>query len=186
MDFQRMDTCNPDYTFVERLLESAFPTEERRDNSQQRDYTDHLPNFHSYLIRENGENIGLLNLWKLHLLDGEEFTYVEHLATHPLRRNGGWGKKIMEYLKKECGSNLVLEVERPTDELTQRRIGFYERCGLSLYQGDYLQPPYRTGGEFLPMYLMHWGWRDFNHSFQQVSECIHRHVYGVGKDKPQG
>lgn len=182
MDFLRMDTRNPDYTFVESLLKSAFPLEERRDDKQQRDYTDHNPNFQSYLIRENGENIGLLNLWKLSLPDSEGFTYVEHLATDPLRRNGGLGKKIMEYLKEKCGSNLVLEVERPTDELTQRRIGFYERCGLSLCQGDYQQPPYRNGGEFLPMYLMYWGWKDFSNCFQQVSECIHRHVYGVGKD----
>lgn len=180
MDIKKINTWHTDYPFVEKLLNLAFPAEERRNDTQQRNYTDNHPDFQVYLIKDNGENIGLVSIWKLSLPDGKKFTYVEHLATDPRRRNGGYGKQIMEWLKKDCLSNLVLEVELPTDELTQRRVGFYERCGLSLCKEKYLQPPYHKGGEFLPMNLMHWGWTDFNHCFPQVQECIHRNVYGVG------
>ena len=41
-----------------------------------------------------------------------------------------------------CGTPVVLEVEMPTDEMSKRRIGFYERLGFELDNQVYHQPPY--------------------------------------------
>jgi len=49
---------------------------------------------------------------------------------------------------------MVLEVEVPADDLTRRRIGFYERHGLVYNDYPYLQPPLRTGNELLPLRFM--------------------------------
>lgn len=58
---------------------------------------------------------------------------------------------------------VVLEVEMPTEEMSKRRIGFYERLGFVLDHHVYFQPPYRKGEAFLEMRLMTHGeliWSD--------------------------
>ena len=78
-----------------------------------------------------------------------------------------------------CGTPVVLEVEIPADEMSKRRIGFYERLGFKLDNHVYHQPPYREGGEWLEMRLMTYGNVDLEYSFEQVKNCLHRNVYGV-------
>ncbi|MCS2918128.1 hypothetical protein NXW71_08215 [Parabacteroides merdae] len=67
----------------------------------------------------------------------------------------------------------------PTDEMSKRRIGFYERLGFKLDNQVYHQPPYREGGEWLEMRLMTYGDVDAEHSFELVKNCLHKNVYGV-------
>ena len=141
-----------DYSFVENLLHESFPEAERRDDVAQRDNVDNCAAFTCYLISDNGLQVGLVTLWKL---DG--FSYVEHLATSPSVRNKGYGRKIMELLQQQFPGVVILEVEKPLDEWSRRRIGFYQRCGFSLCEKEYVQPSYRKGGETLPLYLMYAG-----------------------------
>ena len=74
---------------------------------------------------------------------------------------------------------VVLEVEMPTEEMSRRRIGFYERLGFVLDCHVYFQPPYRKGEAFLEMRLMAHGELDLERSFEQVKTIIHQNVYGV-------
>ena len=60
---QDIHTSHAHYLFVEKLLQSAFPEEERRDDEQQRAYTDYNPKFHCLLIRDFDKPIGLLTYW---------------------------------------------------------------------------------------------------------------------------
>ena len=110
-------------------------------------------------------------------LDG--YTYVEHFAIDPAARNGGIGAEAMKQFLVFCGTPVVLEVEMPTDEMSKRRIGFYERLGFKLDNQVYHQPPYREGGEWLEMRLMTYGDVDLEHSFELVKNCLHKNVYGV-------
>ena len=73
----------------------------------------------------------------------------------------------------------MLEVELPQDEMSRRRIGFYERCGFELCHLPYLQPPYRPGDTPLPMHLMFHGTASPAPIFNTIRDTIHRHVYGV-------
>ena len=106
-------------------------------------------------------------------------TYVEHFAIDPAARNGGIGAEAMKQFLVFCGTPVVLEVEMPTDEMSKRRIGFYERLGFKLDNQVYHQPPYREGGEWLEMRLMTYGDVDLEYSFEQVKNCLHKNVYGV-------
>lgn len=74
---------------------------------------------------------------------------------------------------------VVLEVEMPTEEMSKRRIGFYERLGFVLDHHVYFQPPYRKGEAFLEMRLMTHGELDLEQSFERVKTIIHQNVYGV-------
>ena len=69
--------------------------------------------------------VGFITGW---LFDG--YTYVEHFAIDPAASNGGIGAEAMKQFLVFCGTPVVLEVEMPTDEMSKRRIGFYERLGF--------------------------------------------------------
>ena len=68
----------------------------------------------------------------------------------------------------------------PTDDLSRRRIAFYERNGFTLWRDCvYQQPPYRPEDTPLPMLLMVRGNLDPKNDFARVKATIHREVYGV-------
>ncbi len=49
------------YNFVEQLMHTAFPQEERRDTVQQREYSDNNPLFRSNIILEDGNRRVLIS-----------------------------------------------------------------------------------------------------------------------------
>lgn len=167
-------TTNSVYSFVEQLLHDSFPLAERRDDEAQRDNTDHNPRFTCYFISDDELPVGLITAWNL---DG--FYYLEHLATTPLIRNRGYGKQIIQQIKDLLPGVIVLEVEHPEDEMSRRRIGFYQRCGFQLCEKEYIQPPYREGGEEVPLFLMYSGTDSIDDAFDTIRQRIYKEVYGV-------
>ena len=91
------------YKFMEELLIDAFPPEEYRQLEQLREYTDRTGNFHNNIIFDDDLPVGFITYW-----DFDSFYYVEHFATNPALRNGGYGKRTLEYLcnylKRPIGS----------------------------------------------------------------------------------
>ena len=71
------------YTFVEKLMHTAFPQEERRDTVQQREYSDNNLRFCNNIILENGNSIGMISYWTM-----GDFYYIENFAFYPSLRNG--------------------------------------------------------------------------------------------------
>lgn len=179
----------PEYAFVEKLLHTSFPSQERRNDTQQRLHTDTNKRFTAYIVQENGENTGLATIWSFPMPvrnpDEEKgnFAYVEHLAIAPEKRNGGIGSRVLQTLAEHVRTPIVLEVETPEDELSRRRIRFYQRNGFELCRLPYRQPSYSLDGTFLPMYLMHCGWKNFENCFEKVKESIYREVYGFYEEK---
>lgn len=163
------------YNFVEHLLLSAFPQEERRELDLQRDFTDNNSSFYNNIVLgENAQPVGFITYW-----DFDDFFYVEHFAISPDARNGGYGKKVLEALHQKLGKPVVLEVEMPEDEMSKRRIGFYNRMGYVVWEKDYKQPPYRAGDGFLPMYIMALGDLNPEKDFERVVERLYKEVYLV-------
>ena len=78
------------------------------------------------------------------------------------------------------GVAAMIELEVPEDELTRRRVAFYERQGFRICDKDYVQPPYRTGGASLPLYLMVAGDASAElPALEDVRKGIYREVYRV-------
>lgn len=167
-------TTDSAYSFVEQLLHDSFPLAERRDDEAQRYNTDHNPRFACYFIADDELPVGVITVWNL---DG--FYYLEHLATSPSVRNKGYGKLIMKQIRDLLTGLLILEVERPEDEMSRRRIGFYQRCGLMLCEKNYIQPAYRKGGEEVPLFLMFSGKESIDNDFEAIRRSIYREVYLV-------
>ena len=169
----RVNTIETDnYRFIEKLLTEAFPTEEYRELADFRFLTMYESRFHNNLIFDDGVPVGFITYW-----DMDQFCYVEHFAILPGMRSRGYGCEVLEYLKTRINGSIVLEVELPVEEAAKRRVAFYQRQGFQLWQRAYLQPPYRLGGCFFPLFLMAYGPLDEAADFDRVRGLIYRVVY---------
>jgi GNAT superfamily N-acetyltransferase len=163
---------------VEQTYLNSFPEAERRSLSLFRELLDKEPQFRVYALVTNDTYIGFITEWVF-----EAFVYVEHFAIDETARNGGFGAAAMKQFIEQVTQPVVLEVELPTDELSTRRIGFYERLGFIPDHHAYQQPPYNKGGSWLPMRLMTYGRIDLEKSFDSVKACLYKVVYKVNDGK---
>lgn len=171
--FKRITQTSSDlYRYAEQLLQVSFPKEEYRDLEELKQFIESKPCFHFNVIEKDGKPIGLMTYWIF-----DTFCYAEHFAIDPSLRNGGYGKEAIAHLCKTLPFPLVLEVEAPETEMAQRRINFYKRQGLVLWDKPYQQPPYRPGYPFLPMYIMAYGCLNPDTDFEHIKKTIYRKVY---------
>ena len=174
---RKIHTSDAAYPWVEQLWLSSFPRNERRDIEAQCYNIDARANFHCLLAEDDGRAVGFITYWHF-----GDFCYVEHLATDPAYRNKGYGALILSTLNIQRSNSMpfVLEVEMPTDDLSRRRIAFYERNSFTLWRDcAYQQPPYRIDDKPLPMLLMVRGSLEPKRDFARVRTTIHREVYGA-------
>ena len=152
------DFSDPLLDKVENTYNDSFPEAERRAFSLVRELVKDEPRFTVYTLFKD----------QVYAIDASA-------------RNGGIGGESMKQFMALCDAPVVLEVEMPTEEMSKRRIGFYERLGYVLDDHVYFQPPYRQGEPLLEMRLMTYGAIDLKQSFEEVKNCIHRYVYGVNE-----
>ncbi|WMI80454.1 GNAT family N-acetyltransferase [Anaerotignum sp. MB30-C6] len=154
------------------ILEEAFPVEELREKQRQKALLD-KPQYRLYGIKEDSGILqGALAMW-----DFNDFFYFEHLAIKPEFRNGGFGGEKLDEIIDWAGRPIVLEVEVPEDELTKRRVGFYERHGFFYNDYPYLQPPMREGQDMLPLRLMTIPQKISEDVYKRYKSLIHKIVY---------
>ncbi len=142
-------THDPLFALSWELYTSAFPEIERRD-MEYHAQTMLLDEFHFEAILDKDQFIGILGWWSF-----DSLRFIEHLATDKSVRDRGYGKQILAELTAEDPRPIILEVEHPTEEMSVRRIGFYERSGFKLNQYDYSHPSYDVDSkEFVRLLLM--------------------------------
>lgn len=149
------DLEEEDYPAFLKLYNESFPENERRLYKS----AGHVANFikekggkfHAFAADDGaGLFLGFLSYW---IFDG--FIYIEHFAVDPCHRGRNIGRGMLEHLFKTVGENVLLEVEKPEDEMSRRRIRFYERCGFRLREDiNYVQPPYSAEQSGMEMMLM--------------------------------
>lgn len=154
------------------LYISSFPEEERRPLDSVKSLIDLRGKYHFSVVRSRGRRIGFITWWNL-----GKCIYVEHFAINPDLRSKGFGKAVLELFCSVHGKKgVVLEVELPgANDMADRRIRFYERCGFSpRNEIEYVQPPYGPGLQPVPLMLMTYGHVD---NISRVAGEIHRQVY---------
>ena len=118
---------------------------------------------------------GFLAVWEF-----ESFTYIEHFAVDPVLRNSGTGSAMLQELVRKYQKQICLEVELPEDELTRRRIGFYERNGFVFNEYPYIQPPISKGKLPVPLRVMTYGKGITRQAFEEMRKVLYRRVYKCG------
>lgn len=160
---------------IKVLYESSFPVEERRPWPEIGALHDGDARFTLYVLRRGGERVGMISVWRF---DG--FRYVEHFAVEPSMRGTGIGRRAIDRLISIDSSPVVLEVEPPVgaaDDMTRRRVRFYEGGGFSAFPlFHYVQPPYAPGLPSVRLMLMS---TSPGIDLLFVRDTLHRCVYGV-------
>ncbi len=159
------------------LLESAFPITELRTKEDQRALLKEEQYF-LYGVRKDGDFAAVFATWEI-----DDFLYIEHFAVKEAYRNGGYGGFLLDTLLEEKGKPMVLEVEEPEDELTRRRIAFYERHGLMYNVHFYLQPPMRKDTDFVPLKFMTKPEKISKATFERYKKQIYSVVYKYTEEK---
>lgn len=116
------------------LMHEAFPPSERRSDEEFLRLFHH-PNVQILCSQEQERLNGFLLFW---VLDG--FVFAENFAVRPTSRGLGLGTEMLRALRGRFGLPVILEVEPPEDELTRRRVAFYERNGYHLNDCEYYLP----------------------------------------------
>ena len=129
------------------LYESSFPREERRDEKEQNRVLS-KEDYHFDLIIDGDSFIGIMLYWEV-----GEIIFLEHFATTENVRGKGLGAKALEKLK-EKGKIILLEIEPPVDEITNRRYGFYKRNGFIMNDVYHIQAKYHKGDEDLELKVL--------------------------------
>ncbi|MFR9545592.1 MAG: GNAT family N-acetyltransferase [Rikenellaceae bacterium] len=147
---KNISTINdPLFPFCWELYLAAFPENERRSLDYHTE-TMSKREFHCDVVLDSDTPIGILFWWDLC-----DFTFVEHLATIPTVRGKGYGNQILKELISQSKNPILLEVEHPEDEISRRRIGFYERMGFVLNDHPYRHPSYQQiEGKFVDLMIM--------------------------------
>ena len=129
------------------LYESAFPEAERRNIcEQERALTN--PNYHFDLILEGDILLGVMLYWET-----DEFVFLEHFATKPEIRGKGVGASALNLLIAK-GKTVLLEIEPPINEITNRRYDFYKRSGFVMNPYYHIQAKYHLGDEDLELKIL--------------------------------
>lgn len=123
------------------------------------------------LVDDEGHCIGLLTTWEL-----DTYIYIEHFAIAPSLRAMGYGTIVLQRFIESQPMPILLEAEPPTDDITQRRINFYKRCGLTLYDYEYIQPPYAPDRLPVPLRLMG---TLIAPDLPEVARTLHHEIYGI-------
>lgn len=164
---ERITSLNhPDWTTIWKIYEMSFPAGERRTLEGQRAIIEQ-PNYFLELWR-NGDGViaGFTACWLY-----EQFRFLEHFSVDPERRNGGYGKKILTEWMQRPGPVILLEIDPPTDEISKRRYGFYQRFGFLDNPFDHSHPSYQDGTGIVPLQLMSYPETISNELYQEFIRC---------------
>ncbi len=147
-----LDGTSAGFVAVWDLYCTAFPREERRGMAQQLSVMEHKDyTCEAVFDTTKGCFVGFVMWWSV-----AGVLYIEHLATVAELRGGGYGRRVLqEFVQRQGGGTVLLEVEYPDEPIKARRIGFYERCGFVLNSHRYSHPPYGAPeDDFLELLVM--------------------------------
>ena len=184
--------ASPYWDSLVRVYHTSFPIDEQRPIESIVHLIEHEERYVAYAVVNDNENdndaaklqaksqepiamsqrpLGLLTAWSF-----EEFIDIEHFAIAPTLRSQGYGTEALRTFIKEQRKPIILEAEPPTDDITRRRIRFYERSGLILYDFPYIQPAYTPKSNPVELRLMG-TLNTSTTSLSLVSTTLHEVVY---------
>lgn len=131
------------------LYEESFPVAERRKKE------DHLRahddnRFFPISAWEGEELVGLMFFW-----EWDSYRYLEYLAVNPKLRGQSFGSQMLNHLR-DSGHTVILEIDPLINELSVRRLQFYERAGYSLTPYRFMHLPYRIGAESQELLILNY------------------------------
>ena len=165
-----IDVNEKTFNTVFDKMKTAFPYEERRDYSDQKECLENKY-FKFFEIYDCDLAVGFTALWVF-----ENFVFIEHIAIDEDKRGSGYGSKAIELIKEKYNKPLILEAEAPVTEQQIKRIKFYNRLGFNVNSFNYTQPSYH-GGEGVPLLILSYPNKLTDEEFDEFLRETRREVY---------
>ena len=132
------------------IYRTSFPLHEQRRLEDFPRAFDDSGFWYEVFLNEAGRVAALLVTWRR-----SGFVYLEYFAVDASLRGQGAGQRILEELRDTFPHQVILEIDPPEDEISRRRLGFYQRHGfIANEQFEYIHLPYTDDGEPFPLLLM--------------------------------
>ena len=162
-----------DFDKIFDFMEISFPSDEYRNYEEQKALLDD-PFYQLYVLKNSDNNSikAFFAVWEF-----EDFAFIEHFAVNPEARNGGIGAKLLNKMIDFLGKAICFEVEPPIDELTTRRIDFYQRNGCFLNHYPYMQPSISKGKKAIPLLIMTSGKAITEDEYKRYKTVLYSAVY---------
>lgn len=159
------------------IMKNSFPQEEMRNYAGQKALLDRDDYFIKTYVHEN-KVAGFCAYYKF-----DDFVYIEHLACNPEVRGLGIGTKLVqEVIGEDENRVVILEVEPPVDEVTKRRVRFYEKLGFVLNPHYHFQPSLNDGMDGLELKIMSSNMSLSEHKQKEFRKVLNLKVYEVDED----
>lgn len=120
---------------VNQLYDKSFPLYEQRSYQGREAILNH-EDYYLYYFTDNGTFVGFIGSWKV----GDYF-YIEHLAISAMLRGQGYGQKVLKQFCLNAGK-IILEIDPVIDEVSQKRLFFYQHCGFQQNNYQHAHPSY--------------------------------------------
>lgn len=159
---------------VFQLMKDSFPENEYRCYENQKNL---IKNPLYKLITKmdsQGNLIGFIAAW-----DTKDFSFIEHFAVNSKLRSQGIGSKMLQNFIKNSLKPIVLEVEEPKNEISKKRILFYEKNGFLINNFKYFQMPLRENASPIPMNIMSYPTTLNKEDFENIKSKILKTVYCI-------
>lgn len=130
---------SPSYPDFEKLYRLSFPIFEQRTEEQQMQAF-LSPSYHLTVYAEEETFVGFIAYWEF-----THYLYIEHFAIHPDLRGKGYGSIVLKTLQDGYDKRLLLEIDPVTDDISAKRLHFYELNGFTANPYPHVHPPYREG-----------------------------------------
>ena len=155
------------------LLEMSFIKDELRPYDEQKNLLKN-PIYHVYVERDQNSNQlkAFIAVW-----DFKNFIFIDYFAVHPAFRNQRLGEKMLKSLSRLTQKDIYLEIETPKDEMTLRRLHFYERNHFILCPFFYEQPPIARGNTPVALSLMSTKNITQEKEFEEIQKVIYKYAY---------
>lgn len=155
------------------LMQKSFPKNEYRSYEGQKRL---LENPHYKIIPYFGgdnELLAFAGVWEF-----DFFKFVEHIAVSEKCRGMGIGSKIMRDIIEKSDVDIILEIEPPVDEITTKRLRFYEKLGFKYNDFEYFQLPLNKNDRPIPLKILSYPQTLDAQKFEKIKRIIYSNVYG--------
>ncbi|NCC55677.1 MAG: GNAT family N-acetyltransferase [Erysipelotrichia bacterium] len=163
---------NDEFDIAYKIMEQAFPLSELRTYAKMKEYFDDNKLI-LYGLKDNEVLTGVIMCWECN-----SCLFLENFAVNEEARGKGIGSKILQTIQARYDHHLiVLEAEQPHDEISERRIAFYERNGFILSDYGYMQPQINCEINEIPLLLMSYPKKINQETFISIRNDLFKNVY---------
>ncbi|MDC9616275.1 GNAT family N-acetyltransferase [Xenorhabdus khoisanae] len=166
LKFRRIDS-HQDHFFdlINELYNTAFPLHEQRSNQGRLSILG-VDHYYLYALIDVDVFIGFIGAWKF-----EDFFYIEHIAISSSLRGQGYGKRVLDaFCTKHC--KVVLEIDPVVDEISSKRLRFYQQCGFVTHEILHHHPSYHPDREPHELVILSYPEQLSELSYQAFKDCL--------------